>query len=219
MMKYRVVLLLIISFFAFNSGVSAAICDNEHISQLKELAKQVDVSYEYIDYSDEILNGEGNEYAINVYSVSVNLISDELYVVDDLNNKYYYDQSNGGVINFNVNSGKKEFTVYSRKCADYKLRTVYLELPKFNVYSYKSECNELEEYDLDVCNPWYQGTVNDSIFYKKIAEYLEDDTEIDVLDRVFSFFEDNYLIIGGVVVFLIVVVIGIVIHRKRSVLE
>ena len=235
MMGYKKCLILIISlvsYFAFTTNVDASLCDKEHLSQLKELANQVEVSYEYIDYSDNVVNDDGEiydnidiydnseEFVVNSYLVSVNLISDELYIVDEYNNKYYYEQSENGMLKLTVNSGVVEFTIHSWRCADYKLKTVKLDLPKFNVYSYRSECKELEEYEIDVCNPWYQGTITDSSFSKTIDEYLNPIVEdVIIWDKILNCLKNYYLyIIGGIFV-VILLVIAIIVHRKRSVLE
>ena len=102
-----ILLLFITLFFSFNLSVDAALCDKEYIDNLKELAEQVDVNYEYIDYSEEILSGKDGSYSTNRYIINVNLLNDELYVnyndfqffklindiIDDINNKeiIYYD--------------------------------------------------------------------------------------------------------------------------------
>ena len=53
----------------------ADLCDIEHIKDLKKLAEQVSVSYEYIDNTDKILSGDGESYSINSYSISTNFSS------------------------------------------------------------------------------------------------------------------------------------------------
>lgn len=219
-MRVKILLLFVIGFFMFTSDVSAAICDKEHVNQLKELAKQVEISYEYLDYSDEMHNSGDGEYIINSYLITINLISDELYVIHE-NREYYYNQDNGGIVSFSVNSGRVDLSVNSYTCAGYQLRSETINLPKFNTYSYRGECKELEEYDLDVCDPWYQGTITDDRFNKIVQEYLTPDevAEENVFDKILSFFKDNYLFIIGGVVIVGILIVGIIFYRKRSVLE
>lgn len=218
-MKSKILLLLIISFFAFSSNVSAGVCDKEHISQLKELAKRVEINYEYLDYSDAILNNGEGEYIINTYLITVNLISDELYVMYD-NIEYYYNQDNGGIVTFAVNSGRVNLSVHSSACAGYKLRSETINLPKFNTYSYRSECKELEKYNLEVCDPWYQGTITDNIFNDIVQEYFNAEGEENgIFAEIMSFFKNNYLIFIGGIVAVLTIIICIRIYRKRSVLE
>ena len=219
MKKLRVLFVLVISFLGFTTYVSADVCDNAHISQLKKLAEQVDVSYEYLDYSDEILGGVAGDYLVNSYSISVNLISDELYLYDGYN-EYYYDSFNNGIVNFNRNSGTFEIKVLSKRCAGYKLRTIYVSLPKFNTYSYRQECQDLKEYDLDVCDPWYQGAVNDNIFYREVNKYIKEEKDEGFsFQDIIDFLGDNYLYVGGGLLVILLIIIGIIVYRKRSVLE
>ena len=194
-MKSKILLLLIISFFAFSSNVSAGICDREHIKQLKELAKQVEVSYEYLDYSDEISGEEDGEFFVNAYLITVNLLSDDLYVIHD-GYEYYSNSDSGSTVSFVVNSGHVMLSIYSNTCGGYKLRSENIDLPKFNTYSYRSECKELEEYNLNVCDPWYQGTITDDIFNSKVNKYLNNNTEkqLGIFDKIVNFLKGNYLI-------------------------
>jgi len=214
-MRHRLLLLFIISFFTFNVCVDASVCDNEHISQLRELAKQVDVSYEYIDASED--ENDDGEFSINQYIVSVNLISDELYLSDGKNDYYY----SNGLVNFITNAGNMKLYIYSTRCADIKLRTISLSLPKFNVYSLRDECKKLEEHDLDVCDPWYQGVISEKTFENIVSKYINDDMSNDsnFVDKIFEFLKSYYLyIIGGLILFCLII-FGVVVHRKRSVLE
>lgn len=218
-MEYRKILFFIMCYFIFSSNVSAAICDDNHIKELKELAEQVDVNYEYIDHSDEINSGGSGEYSLNSYSIDVNLVSDELYV-NDGNKDYFYEDSNNGMINFIANSGKFELNVLSKKCKNIKLKNISLNLPKFNTYSYRSECKELEEYDLDVCDPWYQGQINDNYFYKIVNKYLTSEVDNDsIWDKFINFIQKyQFAFIGGILL-LVLGIIGVLSYRKRSVLE
>ena len=218
MKRIKLFLIIIFTFFGFASYVNAGVCDSNHIKQLKSLAEQVDISYEYLED-----NGDNNDgdFLVNVYSVSVNLISDELYINHDRNN-YYYESNNGGLVKFITNSGKVKLNIYSSRCQNYLVKNIYLDLPKFNVYSYKEECKTLSQYNLDVCDKWYQGTINDNIFYKEVNKYLNKDTDKDnsfSFQTVIDFLGDNYLIVGGVLVFILMMVLAIIIYRKRSVLE
>lgn len=217
MKRLEIVFILIFTFFAFASNVSAGVCDDEHISRLKELVKQIDVNYEYIDNSDDIKNGDDDIFSLNNYLVSLNLLSDELYVTNDLR-EYYYDKLNGGLVEFIVNSGRLDLEFRSSRCGGYKVDTFSVKLPKFNDYSYKSECRNLKEYNLAVCDPWYQGSVNDKIFYNEVNKYLIEEKDT-FLDKIVDFFSNNYLGVGAFLLVILFIILGIIVYRKRSVLE
>lgn len=217
MKRFVNLFILIFAFFAFASNVSADVCDNGHIARLKELAKQIDVNYEYIDHSDDIKKGTDDIFVVNSYLVSLNLLSDELYVTNDLM-EYYYDSTSNGSVEFIVNSGRLDLVIRSSRCAGYKIDTVSINLPKFNTYSYKSECDKLKEYNLDVCNPWYQGSINDKIFYKEVNKYLIEEKDT-LWDKIVNFFSNNYLGVGALMLVILFIILGIIVYRKRSVLE
>lgn len=217
MKRFVNLFILIFAFFVFASNVSADVCDNEYIARLKELAKQIDINYEYIDHSYDIKNGADDTFSVNSYFISLNLISDELYITNDLR-EYYYDKLNGGVVEFIVNSGRLDLEFRSSRCGGYKIDTFSINLPKFNDYSYKSECNNLKEYNLDVCNPWYQGTVNDKIFYEEVNNYLIEEKDT-FGDKIVDFFSKNYLGVVALMLVILFIILGIIVYRKRSVLE
>lgn len=215
----KILLLFITLFFSFNSRVDAALCDKEHITKLKELAGQVEVSYEYLDYSEEILSGGNGSYSTNIYKVSINLIDEDLYLIYNKKN-FYHNDNNNGIIEIYANSGYVDFSIHTKTCADYKLRKVDLLLPKFNIYSYKEECKLVEEYNLDVCNPWYQGTITDSSFKKAIDKYLNlSVSEMNFQNFIIEFFKKYYLYIVSGIIFISVFIILFVNYRKKSVLE
>lgn len=208
-MRYIKILFIIVCYFAYSSNVLADLCDKEHIKELKELANKVDVNYEYIEGGD----------LVNSYIININLLSDKLFVMHEYNT-YYYNQEKNGLITFVVNSGNIKVTIHSDTCVGYKLRTISLNLPKFNIYSYKTECKELEKYDLDVCDPWYQSTINDNYFYSVVNKFLNKPEEKETfIDKIINFYNEYQLIIVGSISFVVLSIIGIILYRKRSVLE
>lgn len=216
-MNYKFLLLFIIGFFIFTSDVSAGMCDSEHISQLKELANQVDISYEYLDHSDES-DGEG-DFVTNTYLVSVNLISDELYL-EYYGKKYYFNQNSDGLVTFVANSGNISLSFHSKSCLGYKLKSETIQLPRFNTYSYRMECETLKEYNLNVCDPWYQGEVTDDIFNSAVEKYLKNDFfEVKPSNKLILFIKEYYLYIVGIIFLVMLLVISIINFKKRSVLE
>ena len=215
-MRYIKILFVIVCYFAYSSNVLADLCDKEHIKELKELANQVEVSYEYIVDDDE--DGDG-EKTINVYSVDVNLLSDELYLSDG-RKKYYFNGFDNGILKLYYNASKIDFEVRSTRCFDYKLKTISINLPKYNTYSYRSECKELSEYELDVCDPWYQGIINDNYFDSIVSKYLNIPKEKETfIDKAIVFYNKYQLIIIGSILFVVLAIIGIISYRKRSVLD
>ena len=217
-MMIKILLLFITLFLSFNLSVDAALCDKEYIDNLKELAGQVDVNYEYIDYSQEILSGKDGSYSTNRYIININLLNDELYVNYN-DKKYEYTMSNDGRVALGVNSGNVELSIHSSRCGQYKLRHIALNLPRFNTYYYKNECRGLEN-KIDVCDKWYQGNLNDSTFENRINEYLNKKSEyIGIFDKIILFFKEDIMLIFSGLLLCCLVLFGIFSYKKRSILE
>lgn len=216
--KYLLLIISLVSYFAFSSNVNAALCDKEHINQLKELANQVEIDYEYIVDNDE--DGDG-EFTTNMYYVGVNLLSSELYITDG-KKKYYYNDSEAGIIKLYYNSGTIEFDIYSNTCQDLILRTITINLPKFNIFSYRNECEQLKEYDLNVCDPWYQGSIDVESFNNVVSKYLNKSVvtkDSNFIDDLIAFFSNYWMHIFGIIILIVVIIIVYKIYRRRSVLE
>jgi len=203
-------LIFCFTFISFISSVDALICDNADIERLESLASYVEVSYEYVPESD------GEESIVNAYLLDIVNLTDELYI--SINSyDHYYNEVKDGSLSLLVNSGNVSIDVYSTRCRDILLRNISLKLPKFNVYSYKTECEGL---DIDICDEWYQGILNDDIFYSKIAEYNRDNAkDVSIFDQILEIFNKYYVYIIGAILVIILIVIATLIHRKRSVLE
>lgn len=211
----KILLLFITLFFSFNLRVDAALCDREYIEELKDLSDQVEISYEYIYDNDS--DGD-SEIAVNTYMITINLLSEELFVSYN-NRNYYFSKNNNGIISFVVDSGDLMLSIHSRRCTDYRLKTVNINLPKFNVYSYKKECKQLKDLDLDVCNPWYQGVLTDEKFSDVINEFLNNSGEKNNISEIELFFKKYYIYIICFIAILIGLIFYIIHIRRRSVLQ
>lgn len=184
-------------------------CDDDDIERLRILAENVSIDHEYL----------GDESVSNLYQISISGLTDELYVYTK-EKDYTYEEAQEGVVKFNQIPGTYQFQVYSSTCPDILLSTKNVKLPKFNNYSLSKECKELKDYDLEVCDEWYQDQITDEIFMNTINYYRALEKEKNnPKEKITKFLKENYLFIIGGVVLVVVIVIGSIIHRKRSVLE
>ena len=217
--------LLIFSIFFYNCDVYAYVCDTADIQRLKEMAKNVYVDYEYIELGQSEISDVNEDTeegtilgVIDTYYVYISNLSNELYISVDGTN-YYYDSVQDGILTIVHNSGLVEISVYSVNCFGEKLYSFTLNLPKFNKYSLTVECDQLKDLNLDICDKWYQGSLDDATFYNKIDKYLNLDGDTDMMNNIVNFFKKYYLFIIVGIVGLIIVAVIFLIHRKRSVLE
>ena len=210
----KMFLVIFISFTIFSMRVDAVICDNEDVARLKELASHVYADYEYID-SDSGDESEGDIKVFDTYSVSVFGLTQELYVLIN-NEKYYFDSVEAGVLDLVFPSGTIDFSVYSTRCDGVEFHNFSVTLPKFNTYSLREECKQLKDLDLEVCDEWYQGSLNDITFNAIVDKYL---SEEENKSSISEFFQNYYLFMIGVILLVVIIIIAFFRHRKRSVLE
>ena len=212
------IILIIIAVFIGNKYiVYAEECDKDDIARLKELAKIVDVSYEYLGDVSKGLD----DPKLDTYKITLSNFSDELVLYDD-EDTIEYDSTfvKDGVLSFEFTANDKsnfKFYLYSSNCSDYNLRTIDVVLPKYNVYSKSKRCNKNKKYNLDVCKQFYIGTVNDRIFVEAISKYSSSKkSKFDVVDFILNHL---YIVIGVTFLLVVAIVLFIIRWRKRSVLE
>ena len=205
-MKKVFYLTLFIVFMLFNiNTVMAEACDSEDMARLKGLAAGVSYSSEFIGKNIEAAT-------LQDYEVTFTGITDEIYVSDS---HYTFTITNGQSKVFE--SGTHWLEVYSRNCNDLRLKSIKLDLPKFNRFSMYSDC-ELKKYkDLYVCDPWYAGELTDELFDKAISDRnLEVDNNINKIEFVKNFISSHLLLTSIIVVVIIIVIVMFFIKRVRD---
>lgn len=220
-MKYKFYLGLFIMFMLFNIGiVKADICDSNDIARLKEIAKNVSVSYEYINNENEDVQEEKNEPSeegtltiVNTYNIEISNATDEIYLKDENGNEYHLSDSINGVISTTANAGTVKYYVYSSNCFNKLLRTITIELDKYNVYANYKECEGISSEELEICDKWYQGNLDYDTFMKKIEEYNTNQNSIKN-----NYMKYLYIVVSGTVLIILIVIL-VIRFKKRSVLE
>lgn len=224
MKEIRKVLFIIIVLLINNVPVNATMCDDDWIDKLKENASKVSITYEM---DNDYVNAKG-EKEKGIYKIIVtgleeytSIRSKELKI-----NEEYTDDNQGNIIIKNIESGIKRVSIYSNTC-NTLLLTKTLNIPVFNKYSQREECNGIT--DLDVCMEDYKYQLNESIFQKKIKEYKEakeQEEEIKKESKISMFFnktveflKNYYLYIIVIIVLIVSVTIYIVVRKKKYTLE
>lgn len=191
--------------FSFGEVVEASSCDSQDIARLKVLAKNVVVQYEFLSDSD----------LSNHYQVSVSGLADELLLMDEKYNKYTAADLKEGELVFDTTASEIVLKIFSLNCETASvLKTISVKLPKFNYYSLTDECKKLRDKNLNICDEWYQGEIDDDVFFETVSNYLDKD---DSLKQIFDKY--YYFIIAGVLLLVVILIIFIIIHKRRSVLE
>lgn len=253
MTKCKYLLLIVLLFSVFISPVSA-LCNYEEQAALNKEAANVKASYEivtkpYADQSncyppEDIDDSEsyqcvGQFIQINILNISENMkleISDDYY---NVRRNYFYTDTDDGKLELLLSDKNGLEVAYNENVINYTikinassktgcegstLRTIYLTLPRYNVYSTVAPCDELTDYYLCQSYVTYDEISYDS-FSQQITEELAkreetNEEELKWYQKVWEYIvkHKNAFIIGGV---LVVVATGgtityIVIRRRRD---
>ena len=175
-MTKKIVLLLIFLLSGVPRIVFGDICDQDSIENLKSKVQDVQVNYIYVRDIDEISSSsfvkQSNSISDDVYLVTISGMVDGLVAIDQDYNQFR--TSGGSEIEFYVHAGEIHLEIYVDECNVKPLRTISLNLLKFNKYSQHEYCQEFKDYQLDFCDEWYQGDLNMDIFLDKLRPYLSD---------------------------------------------
>ena len=217
-MKKIIMLLFITIICLFNSNVYAeGVCDASNINRLKTLAKNVEITYEHNVYGD-VGSDDPEALIVSVFDFTVAGLTDELYIVDDNFNKYYYEEVVDGILNFISFSGERKIYIYSKNCYNEILDTRTFNLPVFNFNSMSDECKKEEFRNLDICAEFINK--NEVIQGDEFKGVIEQEREKSFLDKILNFVKDNALILlFGFIVLIVIIVFIVFRHYKRSALE
>lgn len=202
-------LLFVFCFLFFKIEVYANTCSSEELVRLRTLSNYIEITNDYVEVSDS-------------YLVTIAGLTEELFVYNKSTyQEYRYSDMVEGSVSFSASVGEYRLEIYPVSCdVNRALRTVNLELLKFNPFSKEEECKDLEEYQLDFCDPWYQGEMNLDIFLEKIEPYYLVEEESTVIEETIDILEKYwYVALVGGILFILLIVFLIIRRRKRSVLE
>lgn len=220
-MKIKYLFVAIFSFLFINPDVYA-ICGKQDMLRIKEIANNVTFTVQYD--KDE----EGKDTGL--YNIVIDGLTEELYLIDESNpeREYWYDSTNGGKLLFeDLNDGKYEYTILYKNCDPGEVRTVAMNVLKYNHYANDPLCDGIEETELDVCSRAYQGTLTDEIFKEKVEQYKKslslnsvskensDNSSNGIIDNLKRYY--IYIIIGLVLITTVTIIM--VVNKKRGELE
>lgn len=230
--KLYVVLFMLFCLLSNNSIIKAEeyTCDKEEYAIYKKLADQIKVSFKRMDnYYNE--DGSVNK---DYYMIEVNGLHERLALfnyeiplgISGLN------ADDGNYTTYGIKNGTYTFYVkaFSAYCKNEIFRTITINIPKYNVYADREECDDVNRDKFVLCNPNYQNEIEEDTFIKRLAQYKKDskgnkkDNKInnknenkdsnDIskvntnwFDKLLDFLKEYYLIIIFGIVIIIVVVI------------
>ncbi len=191
----------------------------------KKEAEKVTARYQldenYTDENDNKKNG--------IFIIEISNLTEDLKVKIDDGDFIRYDKTDNGTLILNgIESGIKKIYIYSVKVPTY-LRTITVNIPKYNYYSEREECNGISKEELDVCDKWYKYELNETTFLKKINEYKKTQEENKdnnnqskiqiIFNNIVNFLKSYFIYIIIFIVIVCGITIYITIRKKKYSLE
>lgn len=219
-MKKKHIILSFLLFFSAMTNVNAAICGKTDIIKVKEEAQDITIEYKLVQ------NNDGSDNVSGLFDIKMNGLSEKFIIEEETTNKSYAPNASGTLLLENVEGGNLIFKIYYKNCNKKLMRTIKLNLPKYNVYSLRKECEGINEDDLEICGKWYQGELNDEIFNKKIKEYQEElqkeqekEKNKTIFEKVIEIILDYYIYIISTIMIIVTITLVITVKRRRASLE
>lgn len=219
---------ILILFIFLNIKVDASTCDGTTKKNLKQEAQHINVTAELQKPSTE----PGAEKTLYTYDIRVLNVSKNLTYEIGSWIYNYADSANGELYVKNaymMGGYKVAIKIYASnqtKCTGEVLRTIYVNLPRYNIYSDRKECEGLTEYV--ICKKTANTEkITEDQFLKKIeeakkkkaeAENVKKDDEIekDTFDFINFFDEHKNIIIPVAVIVTILLIILIIIKLNKN---
>ena len=214
----KCVLFLLLSFLFINcSALTYKGCDYSSVAKMKELVKNINISYDY-----RIVNNEA------VFDITVNNLTNEIYFYDEYNKKnYYYSDTVLGEITisgYKIKSGSYKFYSNNADCIGIVLGTKYYNLPEYNRFFGSELCKKNSNYSL--CQKWTPVNYSQQEFedlidiYNQKEETKENEKiiveyEKSFIDRVVEFYIDYYYYLYGVLILASLIIIYIYNRKNR----
>ncbi len=139
-------------------------CQTQELARYKSLASNIDNYYEY-----------NSNFDITIYN-----LSNELRIVNKNDNSTYVTPELVGEIRINnINPGSTlTLAVYPNngECTDYKLRTIYVNLPYLNKYYQDEVC---QNNDNKLCSKWAN---TNAYTYEQFVEKVKKETQEEIIE-------------------------------------
>lgn len=215
-MRKKFIQLTLLLLALLPSTVNASIfCSYETKTYLKQLASNVNVSYDFVEQEDRAI------FKLTFSNVHKNLI-----IREKNTERSFYPSSSSDlseIVLENYESGKTyQFDIYSNvsDCDDEILMTLYVNLPYYNSYYREDVCKGLDSYDL--CTRWHQHGLSKEKFIETVAKYKESlkeeptQKEEKETNNIFTLILSFYLHYYYIILPIIIVVFGFIIYRLNK---
>lgn len=215
MKKNKKIILFTILSLLFNINVYAS-CTEEEINEFKKIEDEYKITYEFNKetkmYDIYLKNIETEKYRYNIYT-DYELNCDE------------YNENLLKCTDFPLDIYEIEIVGRTKTCND-KLKSIIIDLSKYNSFSEDPLCEGIEEFVL--CQPTYDKEIDYDTFVSRIETYkrTKENKEQEAIDKnkeekknnlfteITEYIKENIFSITVVTIFIILMVITIIITAK-----
>jgi hypothetical protein len=181
--KYFIYFVFIISFLFIPINIEAYFCDYNELARLKNIASNINVSYDYIEQEDKM-----------VYTIFFNNIQDGV-TIKNVNGEVLTNiVEDRVIINDYISDGVDVFTVNGEVpfCKSGELSKIYLNLPFYNKFYKLPVCNNL---DYEYCDRFFRHSLSEETFIARVNEYkkeINDDKEKETIKKYWFEYINEY---------------------------
>ena len=211
MKKYILFIFTFCFFIMFSSSVIAEECDSTKVEKLKKQADVISAVSQFDE--DGLANGIFNNNIVTVYGLPNNF-----YIVNKSRSVLFSDEDVvDGTVNKDVGYGDGELYVYSYDCPNQKLKTLTVELKKYNKFYASTDCDDIRD-EVDVCEKFYDtDNLSYSAFKRKIKEYKKNSMQnIITKFNLIKFINDNIFITIGIGLIIFGVIIALIFKNIKN---
>lgn len=198
--------------FVFNLNVLALEkCGNDKVEELKKQADVISAVSQFDE--DGLANGIFNNNIVTIYG-----LPDDFYVISKSRSVLFSSEDVvDGAINKEVSYGDGELYVYSYSCPEQKLKTIKVELKKYNKFYDSTECDDVRD-KIEICEKFYDtDNLSYSVFQKKLNEYKKNNKKNIINNfNLIKFIKDNIFVAVGLVFIIIVVVVALIAKKIKN---
>lgn len=234
MKKITTSIILVLMLFIINVNKTNAeeyVCDQDEYNAYKLLADQIKLTYEHVE---NMTDSNGNKIN-DIFNIVVNGLHQRLslYNVENQTGISGLWGKDGKMTSYNYAPGTYTFQVraFSAYCGNEIFRIITITIPKYNEYSEKEECKDVDPSKFALCDPYYQNAITDETFQTRIEQYkkskkeelVKKDDEGNIIEKknkntiekIKDFVIDYYIyFIIGLSLLIILVVVLIILIKK-----
>jgi len=211
-MVKKMILSILVSIILLLPNSVSALCSNSEKVRLSSLAKNVSVTYDYVETENGV-----------TFNITFTNLQPELYIKDTSNkNVYYYTANEMTLYGYQANSNYR-FDVYGIGECNEKLYSHYVTTPGYNPYYRDAICNGVTG---SICQKWVNISYDYDTFVNEVnklkAKQMVDEEQqvveepLGFYDYLIKIFINYYYIILPVIIVTCIIIIIVKLKTKKE---